>query len=80
MLFVKKSDVKNHLSPHHHKGNDLSQPVIQPDTTGTNSTETARAVPNADHSLEVNPNTPAPVVNSTSNGAADSAISRGAQA
>lgn len=34
MSLVKKSDVKNHLSPHHRKGIHLTPPVSQPDATG----------------------------------------------
>ncbi len=33
MSLVKKSDVKNHLSPRHHKGIHLASPS-QPDATG----------------------------------------------
>ena len=34
MSLVKRSDVKNHLSPHHRKGIHLTPPVSQPDATG----------------------------------------------
>lgn len=34
MSFVKKSDVKNHLSAHHQKRIHLTPPVSQPDATG----------------------------------------------
>ncbi len=34
MSFLKKSDVKNHLSPCNHKGIHLYRPVSQPDVTG----------------------------------------------
>ncbi|MDR3740723.1 MAG: hypothetical protein P4L40_17045 [Terracidiphilus sp.] len=34
MSLVKKSDVKNHLSPRHHKDIHLYQPDIQQDATG----------------------------------------------
>ena len=34
MSLVKKSDVKNHLSPHHQKLIHLCPPLSQPDATG----------------------------------------------
>jgi hypothetical protein len=42
MSLVKKSDVKNHLSPHHQKGIHLNRPVSQPDATGFSVEEPAR--------------------------------------
>jgi len=41
MSLVKKSDVKNHLSPHHQKGIHLNRPPSQPDATGFSVEETA---------------------------------------
>lgn len=42
MSLVKKSDVKNHLSPHHQKEIHLNRPVSQPDATGFSVEEPAR--------------------------------------
>ncbi len=43
MSLVKKSDVKNHLSPHHQKGIHLNRPLSQPDATGFSVDEPAHA-------------------------------------
>jgi len=42
MSLVKKSDVKNHLSPHHQKEIHLNRPLSQPDATGFSVEEPAR--------------------------------------
>jgi len=39
MSLVKKSDVKNHLSPHHQKSIHLNRPLSEPDATGSNVEE-----------------------------------------
>jgi hypothetical protein len=41
MSLVKRSDVKNHLSPHHQKGIHLDRPLSQPDATGFSVEEAA---------------------------------------
>lgn len=40
MSLVKKSDVKNHLSPRHRTQIHLCQPASQPDATGFSAAET----------------------------------------
>lgn len=42
MSLVKKSDVKNHLSPHFQKEIHLNRPVSEPDATGFSVEEPAR--------------------------------------
>ena len=42
MSLVKKSDVKNHLSPHYQKEIHLDQPLSEPDATGFSVEEPAR--------------------------------------
>jgi hypothetical protein len=48
MSLVKKSDVKNHLSPHHQKGIHLDPPLSQPDATGFSVEEPARTDSNVE--------------------------------
>jgi hypothetical protein len=42
MSLVKKTDVKNHLSPHHQKAIHLCAPLSQPDATGLSGDEPER--------------------------------------
>ena len=43
MSLVKKSDVKNHLSPHYQKEIHLDRPLSEPDATGFSVEEPARS-------------------------------------
>ena len=43
MSLIKKSDVKNHLSPLHQKGIHLYRPTSQPDATGFSGEESGHA-------------------------------------
>ncbi len=88
MSIVNKSDVKNHLSAHHHKGIHLCRPVSEPAATVASEAESAPSDPGTESSVEENRAQPAsgkskssmPVVDSSSEDGSKPGASKNAQA
>jgi hypothetical protein len=83
MSLVWKSDVKNHLSPHHQKGIHLDRPLSQPDATGFSVEEPACTDSNLDGQLQQpstsGPEAPPLVTSPDSSDTAAPTISRSVQ-
>jgi hypothetical protein len=58
MSFIKKSDVKNHLSSRNRNGIHLYKPASQPDATGFSGEQSGRADSSLGNVVETTPNLP----------------------
>lgn len=60
MSFIKRPDVKNHLSARHRSGIHLAPPQIKSDASGFPHEESVNKDPNVNGSVEIPLNTPTP--------------------